>query len=246
MLRITLESNQVNDALRNLQQQMPAVIAHALNKTAGQVKKELQAEMKRVFDKPTRWTLNSIFITPATPENQEVLVWLKDDSVGGSDGTPATKYLWPQVFGGQRRAKSFELKLRKAGILGGGQLAVPGDDAPLDTYGNITRGMYMQMTSGLKINADIGVQSNQTERSKRKNKKRAQYFVMGKERPLGIFRRKTGDSFESFLIFVDKINYTQRFDFRKIASDTVDKNLEKNAASALRYAIYRMRETGAN
>jgi hypothetical protein len=83
MIEIDLDANlrPMLDRLQNLQRQIPFVIASSLTKTAVKVKPEIRKEMERVFDRPTRYTLNSIFVQQAKKqdENPTARVWLKDD-----------------------------------------------------------------------------------------------------------------------------------------------------------------------
>lgn len=59
------------DELTDLEQrQLPYVIALSLTETAKQVKDRLELEMRTVFDRPTRWTLNSLRLFPLRKTSQ--------------------------------------------------------------------------------------------------------------------------------------------------------------------------------
>ena len=77
------------------ERRIAAVVATALTRTAVEVKDALRAELPRVFDRPTPYTLNSLFVKPARADRLQAETYFKDDSAGS--GTPATKYLLPQV-----------------------------------------------------------------------------------------------------------------------------------------------------
>jgi hypothetical protein len=78
--------------------------------------------MKRSLDRPMPYTLNSLYLQRATPANQQARVWFKDFA---PKGTPAGKYLMPQVHGGERSDKRFERSLQRAGYLQRGKQLVP-------------------------------------------------------------------------------------------------------------------------
>ena len=63
-------------------EQLPFAAALALTKTAEKVKAELYAEMQTAFDRPTRATLDSLFLQAATKEKMEARVFIKDGQIG--------------------------------------------------------------------------------------------------------------------------------------------------------------------
>lgn len=247
MIKIKFDRNaspdDVQRKLNGFADQIPFATSLAINRTAELVKKAVVDEMKKVFDRPTPFTLNSLYVTPSTKDKLEAVVWLKDEYSVGNQGTPATKYLGPEIFGGARRAKSHERRLRDKGMLGSGMFAVPaqGAEGLLNRYGNLEGGLIWQMMSSLKINRDIGYQSNETAKSRKRNRSRARYFILGGDRPLGIASRPTGGVLQPFVWFVKSPSYTPRLNFFAIAEKAIDENLEKQLSKAIRYAIKTMR-----
>src|SRR5450830_911853 len=65
----------------------------ALNTTATQVRDGLRSEIQRTIDRPTPYTLNSLFIRAATAQNLEATVWLKDERATSNAGTPPSSAL---------------------------------------------------------------------------------------------------------------------------------------------------------
>ncbi|SER86124.1 hypothetical protein SAMN04244573_04468, partial [Azotobacter beijerinckii] len=53
------------DRLRRIERQMPFATALALTRTAQLAKEAIEQDMRSVFDRPTRWTLNSLRLIPA-------------------------------------------------------------------------------------------------------------------------------------------------------------------------------------
>lgn len=72
------------------EKQIPFAMSKAINETAKEVKADLVNEIKKVFDRPTSYTLNSVFIKPATKRDLTAIVGLKE---WGGKGTPASKEL---------------------------------------------------------------------------------------------------------------------------------------------------------
>ena len=89
------------------------VTAVAMTRSAKAAQLELKAQTPRYINNPTRWTLNSTFVKPATEQKLITTVGFKDYS---SSGTPAAKYLNPQVVGGRRGPKGFENRLASRGL----------------------------------------------------------------------------------------------------------------------------------
>src|SRR2546425_1644501 len=101
MLSISIKSN-TDQIIRQLKQwrgRIPYATAQAINETAKAVVADEYHEMVDVFDRPTPYTLNSLYRLTATKDNLRAIVALKDNPSGG---TPADKYLNPQIHGGSR------------------------------------------------------------------------------------------------------------------------------------------------
>lgn len=94
----------VDDAVKN---KLPILTARALTETAKGLKAEVEKKLPQVFDRPTRWTLNSVMMMSASYKdaNPSAYVWFKDIS---EKGTPAAEYLLAEIFGGGRRLKRYE------------------------------------------------------------------------------------------------------------------------------------------
>jgi len=156
-VRIEWDSRELTTALDRLtQRQLPFAIAVALTRTGQVIKNAEISEMRRVFDRPTPFTLNSLMLRPATKQRQYAEVWFKDFA---PKGTPAAKYLLPQVRGGSRSNKRFEGALRHGGVLGRDEYAIPARGAPKDSYGNVRRGLYQRILSDLGSSRDASQNS---------------------------------------------------------------------------------------
>ncbi len=128
-------------------------------------------------------------------------------------GTPAWKYLTPEIDGGPRRHKSHELRLIRANVMRAGEFAVPGAGVTLDAYGNMPGSLLERILSQLQAAEQwAGYSANQTKRSRaRRRKGSATYFLLrGRAAPDGIYQRN-GRRIIPVLIFVRSPTYGPRF-----------------------------------
>lgn len=101
---------------------VPYAAATALTRTARiAAREDLPAEMQRVFKNPRSYTLNSLFVQPASKGNLSARVMVKTKA----QGTSPEHYLFPEVAGGARNPKGFEQALRLSGLLKPGERVVP-------------------------------------------------------------------------------------------------------------------------
>ncbi len=225
----------VKDATRDLsllqRKHIPFATALALTRTAQAAQKEVRAEMPRVLDRPKKFTLNSTFVKPATKRRLEATVGFKDFA---AKGTPAGKYLLPQIHGGRRKHKRFERALIRAGIMRSDEYAVPGDDMRLDRYGNLPKGAITKMLSQLRASPDAGQNATQSSRSKRGRRGRA-YFYRRSFR--GVFVRTGKRAFTVFIKFVKVPRYRRRLRFPEIVEGTVQAQFRLQFRRALSQAL---------
>lgn len=221
----------VQDLLREIGNQAPYVMARTISRTAVKVKAAEVDEMRRVFDRPTPYTLSGVYVKTASKSDLTARVWLKDKSQAGK-GTAAVDFLWPQVHGGDRQLKRFELALQYAGYLPRGWYCVPGGAAKKDRYGNMEKSQIVQILSYFQAMHDE--RAWMTEKRKMKLAKGTKttrgyaYFFMppGKHLHPGIYQRTSfawGSSPKPVLIFVKRTRYEKRYDFHQVGQDTVDK-----------------------
>jgi hypothetical protein len=256
---MTLDKSQLDSAIdANVNRQLPFIIVTALNNTAKDGRAALRTAMPQYFDRPTPYTMNSVRITYATKANLVATVGYKDESF---KGTPATKYLLPEVEGGDRNAKRMEESLRRVGLLPSGMYLVPGSAAKLDQYGNVSRGQIVEVLAYLQAFGEQGYRANMT--SKRRDRlargikgvRGYSYFVLvrrqGKLLP-GIYLRQHYGSdpriahlahgaAKPVFIFVNTPRYPKRFPFDDIVNSTVEENLTANMAAAFALAMQSQR-----
>ncbi|GEP09824.1 hypothetical protein [Methylobacterium gnaphalii] len=197
------------EAVGRTAKQVPFVAAFALTNAMKDARTAEQQTMRSVFDRPTNFTLNALKVTPATKTNVSAELGFKE----GFGSVPAWKYLGPQVAGGIRRHKSFEMLLIRKGIMLSSEFAVPSKRCPVDGYGNVSRSVITRMLSALGAQADNA--QNTKHYPKRSTRKRnLDYFVMrGHEKaPDGIYLKQAKWAVPMFL-FVKSVSYQKRFPY---------------------------------
>lgn len=214
--------------------QIPFATALALTKTAFRARDDIKAETKRVFDRPTPFTVNSVFAKQATKDRLEYRVFLRDEAV---KGTPPAEYLQPQIHGGSRQPKRFERALQRAGVLRRGRIAVPGKRVRLNAYGNQSAGQITQILSQLRANPDPFQNATASKRSVAKRRRGGSYFLFGPPgAPRGVLHR-VGRQVSPALVFVGHPRYNTRFRFFDIAKRTVDRDFAKQFERSLARAL---------
>ncbi len=205
------------------QRDVPFVTAYALTKTAQDIKAEEVVVMAQVFDRPTRFALNALYVVPATKAVQKAQVLFKD----GFGSVPAYRFLGPQVEGGARVKKSHERALERAGILDASEFVVPGRGAKLDAYGNMQGGVITRILSELQANPDP--LANSTARSRKRRKGRPTYFV-SRDNPRmrdGVYQRQ-GRSVKPLMMFVRQPVYQKRLPFYETAQRVFEQNFARH------------------
>jgi hypothetical protein len=202
---------------------VPTVAAKALTFTAQKAQAGILRAMGSVFEGgATAYTLGSTRIEPASVDKLSARVAVKDRTT--NSGTLPENYLFPQVFGGQRREKRFERALRYGGLLRAGERAVLGARAKLNAQGNQHIGELRALLNAVAGTKRGDAPAKGRNASKRSAKRLGSVFVGtpgGVGRLPGVYRRvgKGRDSkLEPLLVFVTKKpTFRKRLDFEGIA-----------------------------
>lgn len=213
--------------------QIPFATSVALNRTANLAKDAMVREMVSVFDRPTRYTLNSLYVKPSTKRSLTVMVGFKDFS---PKGKAPWSWIGPHVYGGTRESKRSEDLLRAAGILPQGWYIVPGAGARRNAFGNISSGQMQQILAGLRASRDPAQNTSKGSRNRNKPK---QYFaaIPGRThlKP-GVYQRVSQFRIKPVLIFVQSVNYRARLKFEAVVRSTVARHFPREFGKALRDA----------
>lgn len=216
-------------------------LLRALNNTAYDIRSDIAAGIQRVFDRPTPYAQRAALAVPARSITDAARVKIKDE---GGKGNAPEKFLSPEIYGGSRNSKGHERALRAAGLLPNGIYTTPGPDAPLDQYGNLRGGIYVQILSAVRAaETRAGYISNITPSSRIRNKKPRGYFVIpwgiqrGKLRP-GVYLRD-GRRVKWILKFVRTPQYRQRLDFFGIADKAAQSRFDRQLMRAVEFELER-------
>lgn len=200
-----------------------SIIASTLTAVAAEGQKALKAEVSRVFDRPTQFTLNGTYISRASADNLVATVGFREEA---GKGIAAGKYLQAQMYGGQRADKRSEKALQAMGALAAGYQVTPGPSAQIDAYGNQSSGEIVRILSALHAFGEQGYVANRSAASaKRRGARLAQYFVVrvgDKSTRLGpgVYQR-VGRGFKKLMSFVPKPTYTVRLQLDQVIAKTI-------------------------
>lgn len=217
---------------------LPYATALALNESMKAAQPAVVAEMQRVFDRPTRWTLGSYRILKwANKRALFGIVGFKDEAV---KGTPAGEYLQPQMAGGPRAPKRLERLLRTRGLLGNNEFLVPSKFQKLDSHGNVSRGTIQKILSNLQATFDP-YQRTPTGGA-REGKKKGEYFFTRKgirgARHTMIWRRySAARAVPAFIVVASAPKYRKRFDQPAVVQRVVRARFPNELRSALDKAV---------
>jgi hypothetical protein len=206
--------------------------ALALSWTARDAQAEIKREIRRVFDRPTPFTLNSTFVRYATRTKLQAEIGIKDFA---SKSKPPILWLSPEIYGGGRPFKQLEFLLIRAGLLRSGEFVVPGEGAKLDSYGNMSRGQIQQILAATQTAFDV--QQRSTAASKRRHRIVQRIFALrerrGKLLP-GVYIRN-GRGVSPLLLFVRAPHYMVRLAFDRIVQRVVSERFVRQYELASRY-----------
>lgn len=219
MFTITSNAARFEQSLTDLaRRKLPFAISAALNDTAKDVNDALRDEMERVFDRPTRFTLNAFYVWRSSPRTLMAAVQLKSQQSG-------RHFLYVQAFGGARPKTGLERllgsRLRYAGII---NTVTPASGMRLDRYGNMSRGRLNQILSAVQSQGDA--RANTTAASRARNKGRSGYFAPapGSRLSPGIWERMASGRIRKVLHFSDGgARYQRRLDIEQVAERVVER-----------------------
>lgn len=222
MFKIKSEMKTASAILQEAGRQLPFATALALTWTAQDVLKDHQAAILRNYDRPTRNTVNGLYVKPATKTNLSAYVGLKDYNVKGN---PTSRYLRPTIEGAPREHKGFEKLLIAKGAMRRDEFAIPGSGEPLNSYGNISAGKIVKALANLGSLRDLY-----------QNSTRGRVYFTGspfKGAPRGLWVRERG-RVRPFLIYSSgSPNYSQKYDFESVSQLSAKAHIENNAEKAL-------------
>jgi hypothetical protein len=236
VIRVGIEKGEIEKAFHSAERNTRFAVVVSLTRTAWKARGALVSEMKQVFDRPTRFTLNSLSVHPATMEKPEARVWFKP-----MPRFEGHHYVEPHVFGANGRIlRRFEKHLQRTGQMPSGWYAVPGEAVKLDAHGNIPASQYVRILSVLNAFPEGGYLMNRTAASIRRRMASGKapidlVVLRSGPRGPGIYVRD-GRDLKQLIGYVPRVAYRKRFDFFGVAAKAVATELPTQFRRALRDA----------
>ena len=222
---------------QTMAKQVPFATSLALNNVAKIAQQRLIYTMQNVFNNPVPYTLNSTYIRFSNKTNLTAEVGHKDFA---GKGTPASKYLRPEIEGGIRigQKRSEKILAAKAGVPNGVWVPARG---VANSYGNVSGALITKILSTVGGLSEVGFAGNQTARSRKRLGARAkQYFIMRVNNPRGLkpgVYERIGSSIRPILFIVPSAKYAVRYEFNKIVEDTIRDRMDGEFTKAMDYAM---------
>lgn len=234
--------------LGDISYKMPSVLARGLTETAKDVKEQVNGWLPRLLDRPTPYTMKSLFVFPAEKNDLRAAVAFRSEVYGRQprhfmDQVHASRSMRAQVYGGRRELKASEKRLLANGITKDGrQFLIPAKGAKIDRYGNVP-GSFMNkvLYGGVKMgSASQGYEYPMNRRTQGESKY-GQYFVLKKNfghTPVGIFKNmgKKKPPMPVFL-FASKADYKSRIPFEQIARAQIDRSYKQRMLESVEVVL---------
>lgn len=234
----TIQVDRLQENVARLMGQYEWIAARAMTKGAIAAKAGISREIfPMIQGGPSTWTRRGLIAKFAKPSDLTAMAGFQygegrwEDSAFSrkAGGIPSGRYMGLNARGGDRRPKSFELRLRRAGLIGNDQFATPNPRVMrLNAQGNLPAGQYTQILSRLRAlevgNASQGAGSRGRSGAKRRQ---ADYFLMryagGRpSRGLGgepaYIAKRVGRGFAPAFWLIDQPNYERRFPIQQVAT----------------------------
>lgn len=156
----TSELNQLQVSLSRMMGQFEWITARAMTTAAKASRDAIKRQiLPMVKGGATSWTKRGLIVSFAKPGDLRAMAGFQYGEGRWSDsafsrkagGTPAGRYMGVNARGGDRRPKSFEVRLRQAGQIGQGDFVVPRSRwSAVNSQGNVSRGKYQQILSRVR------------------------------------------------------------------------------------------------
>lgn len=213
---------------------LPDVTRWAMNDMAFKVHRENKQLIDRVFDRPTRFTRNAFWVRKATRSSLVAVVERKDHLAG-------KHYLEVQQEGGRRGDTGLERRfywgLAYEGLI---QSVLPASIRK-NAYGNMAPGAVQRMLSGVKAQRDR--YQNTTEASRKRNPRRARFFVPDADSHLspGVYAVRAGNLTKMVHFSERAPTYAKRFPMEEHAEKVAARAAPEAVERALRRSLSNIR-----
>lgn len=236
MLKVSSNIDEVIARVGGDARQVTFATAVALTRTMKGVEQDLYDDMRRVWDRPTPFSLRSLRVLPARKDMLEASVEIKDRSYSKSSLSPQQIYEH-QYFGGPRKQKAIERYAQRAGLISANEILVPASGAKLDAYGNMSRGQVQQVMSQMRLGLDPYAWASKSKRSQANKAKAGRMFwSRGGHLARGVWIRR-GRSTLPLMLVADSPVYRARMDMQRVGMASFDRRFEAEFDKAYLTAI---------
>lgn len=233
--------------ISGMQKQVRYATAVALTRTAQAAKDEVGRLMPSELDRPKPGTTKALRVERAIKENLTAVVRLNNRG----EGVPSQEFIGHNITGGRRGMKRSEMMLRAAGILPEGLYTIPGKEATLDAYGNMSRGQIVSILSyfrtfGLTVLKNGALlnssRMNMTAATRARRVKRGNdYFVVPvRDRTLGLYPgiwKRSGRELQPLLMFVKPGTHRKLVKIHETGERVVRRDFNRNFDQAFAEAM---------
>lgn len=224
MIEFSVKSD-IDKVLKQLKtfdaKQVSFATARALTRTAVQLRKELNEETGKVFDRPTAFTKRAFLFKAATRDNLVAVVYAQDRQA---------RYLLPQIEGGSRKQKAYEKKLGPE--LKGRRVVTPG------------AALKSGAIAGIRLNASGNISQAQLLRIARDlnsagtDRRFFSGIPKGTTGPAGVWARVDNNKrLVPVLVFANEARYEKRFKLSAIGKKVVTEKFERELFNSLQQAL---------
>ncbi len=218
----------IGETIKGMDKQWRFATSVALNRTAYGARTDVRRDMSWIFDRPTKFTLNSLRVERSKKTDVPMVseVYINDE---GFKSRPALEWLSPHIYGGARKEKRSEWVMKKRKKLKKNEWIVPGRGARLSPKtGNFPRAQMVKILSNIR--------STYTGDYDTPYGDKVTYYVDRKGKNPGVYRKRYGKP-ELWLKFITKApQYTPIFPFHKMVEAYVDKHYLDELDDAMDYA----------
>lgn len=202
-----------------------------LNRTAKIAANDVKEQMKKVFNRPTPFALNSIRIKFADKKDKNPYAELnfKDKS------NTQPPFILPEVEGGARPQKPFEKAFARGGegaalLKAPYEYMIPTRAAPLDQYGNVKGSVISNMISDIVGATKAGYNAKTKGGKSGGGPKYRAVYANG--RPMIMYT--AASKAYPILVGVTKVQYRKRLYFAETITKSYDKNFEIEYSKAIK------------
>ena len=178
----TSELDQLQVTLSRLMGQFEWITARAMTTAAKASRDAIRSQiLPKVQGGATTWTKRGLIVSFAKPDDLRAMAgfqygegkWEDSAFTRKAGGIAAGRYMGINAGGGDRRPKSFELQLRRAGLVGKGDFVVPNSKwSAVNAQGNVPGGTYRKVLSRIGTGS-----AGSTQTAGKKRRASADYFI---------------------------------------------------------------------